>query len=134
MPIITDFKLPASAKSIPLPEGPHSMLFIAFVSSDDPATGQPWCPDVRAALPHIKAAFAAEETPPVGLVTVGQKPEWKDPDNLYRKTWNVSGIPTLARYQRVNGEVTETGKVTEVEILDSAKFKAFLGDWAKERL
>ncbi|KAJ6171121.1 hypothetical protein N7470_000188 [Penicillium chermesinum] len=123
MPIITDFKLPASAKSIPLPEGPHSMLFIAFVSSDDPATGQPWCPDVRAALPHIKAAFAAEETP-----------LWKDPDNLYRKTWNVSGIPTLARYQRVNGEVTETGKVTEVEILDSAKFKAFLGDWAKERL
>lgn len=75
MPIITDFQLPASAQSITLPEGPNSELFIAFIASNDTVTGQPWCPDVRAALPHIRTAFTADDAPTVALVEVGQKPE-----------------------------------------------------------
>lgn len=75
MPIVTDFQLPASAKSITLPEN-KTEIFIAFIASDDPATGQPWCPDVRASLPHIKSAFSAEDAPTVALIEVGQKPEY----------------------------------------------------------
>ena len=74
MPIIRDFAPPANARLLDLP-AQTLKFFIAFVSSDDPVTKQPWCPDVRAALPHIEAAFSAADAPTVAIVPVGQKPE-----------------------------------------------------------
>ncbi|OJJ45964.1 hypothetical protein ASPZODRAFT_17394 [Penicilliopsis zonata CBS 506.65] len=121
MPILKNFILPASARLLALPEAPKAKLFIAFIASDDPITGQPWCPDVRAAWPHIQGAFLAEEAPTVAIVAVGQREEWRDPKNVYRSSWNVHNVPVLARYQRVDGRVVETGRLTEGEILDSAK-------------
>lgn len=52
---------------------------------------------------------------------------WKDPANFYRKNWNIQGVPTLARYELVNGEVKETGRIVEGEILEEAKFHHFIG-------
>lgn len=75
MPVIRNFSLPASAKLLELPEASTSKLFLAFISGDDAITKQPWCPDVRAALPHIDTAFAAPDAPTVAMVSVGQKPE-----------------------------------------------------------
>jgi gentisate 1,2-dioxygenase len=51
---------------------------------------------------------------------------WKDIKNIYRTQWKVNNVPALVRYQRVNGEVSETGRVIEAEILDKAKLQAFL--------
>lgn len=75
MPILRDFTPPANAQLLELPEG-SPKFFIAFVSSDDPITSQPWCPDVRAALPHINTAFESGDAPTVAIVPVGQKPEY----------------------------------------------------------
>jgi gentisate 1,2-dioxygenase len=51
---------------------------------------------------------------------------WKDLKNIYRTQWKVNNVPALVRYQRVNGEVSETGRLIEAEILDKAKLQAFL--------
>ncbi|KAJ6088354.1 hypothetical protein N7486_009615 [Penicillium sp. IBT 16267x] len=125
MPIIRDLTPPANARLLKLPEG-SPKFFIAFVSSDDAITSQPWCPDVRAALPHINTAFAAGDAPTVAIVPVGQKPEWRDPTNVYRTNWNVHNVPALVRFELVDGEVSATGKLIEGEILDKAKLSAFL--------
>lgn len=76
MPIIKNFTLPGSAKLLEVSESPNAKLFLAFISGDDPITKQPWCPDVRAALPHIDAAFAAPDAPSVAIVSVGEKSEY----------------------------------------------------------
>jgi hypothetical protein len=51
---------------------------------------------------------------------------WKALDNVYRKVWGVNAIPTLIRYQRVDGEVTETGRLVEAEVIDEKKFLSFV--------
>ncbi|KAJ5107699.1 hypothetical protein N7456_004374 [Penicillium angulare] len=126
MPVIRDFTLPANLGLLELPEGPNAKLYVAFYSGNDATTKQPWCPDVRAAIPHIDAAFSAQDAPAVAIVSVGEKAEWKDPKNAYRTTWNVQNIPALLRVERVDGKVSQTGKLVEDEITDKAKLAAFL--------
>lgn len=75
MPLIIDFKLPTSPKQLELPEGADAKAFIVFVTSDDPTTGQSWCPDVRAAWPVLEATFSGVNAPALRVVEVGQKPE-----------------------------------------------------------
>ncbi|KAF7596085.1 hypothetical protein BBP40_003347 [Aspergillus hancockii] len=127
MPLITDFKLPRSPKHLELPEGTDAKALIVFVTSDDPATGQSWCPDVRAAWPILEATFSPANAPELTIVEVGQKSEWKDLQNVYRTTWKIPCIPTLVRYERVNGETVETAKLVEGEILDKKKLWEFIG-------
>lgn len=75
MTIISGFRLPASAKALALPADSQTPFFITFTTSDLPETGQSWCPDVRAALSHLKAAFSAEGSPEMAFVEVGQRTE-----------------------------------------------------------
>ncbi|SPN98659.1 related to Thioredoxin domain-containing protein C21C3.12c [Cephalotrichum gorgonifer] len=126
MPILADFSLPASPASLPVPNEPNAKFFLTFVASDDPVTKQSWCPDVRAALPVIKATFSADGAPTTAFVEVGQRPEWKKPTHVVRTKWNVHGVPTVARYERVDGEIKETGRLVEHEILDSKLFAALV--------
>ncbi|KAH8881695.1 thioredoxin-like protein 5 [Thozetella sp. PMI_491] len=126
MPIVSDFVLPDSAKFLPLGDGPAKKFFIAYVASADPATGQPWCPDVRVALPLITTIFSAEDAPEAALVRVGQKPEWKDPNNFYRTNWDVQFIPTLVRYQTVDGQVKEVARLDGDDILDENKIREWM--------
>ncbi|ORY55844.1 DUF953 domain protein [Pseudomassariella vexata] len=137
MPVLTNFTLPSSPTFVSLPyptkaDGPQpkARLYIAFMASVDPVTRQPWCPDVRAALPVIQAAFSEGGHTPdeeVALVEVGQKDEWREPRNEFRNTWNISNVPTLVRFERMDGQVKETGRLVEGEILDDKKLKAFIG-------
>ncbi|KAJ4289887.1 hypothetical protein N0V90_011220 [Kalmusia sp. IMI 367209] len=120
MPVQDPFQLPESVEDLPVPNEEKATFFLNFISSTHPETKESWCPDVRAALPIIGAAFAAEGTK-VGYVHVGQRPEWKDLTNVHRTKWNVNAVPTLVRYQRVNGEVKETGRLVESELLDQMK-------------
>ncbi|KAJ5770385.1 uncharacterized protein N7511_002436 [Penicillium nucicola] len=124
MTINHNFTLPTSVQELPV--SPDSKFFIAFVSSPDPITKQPWCPDVRAALPFIHEAFVGDDAPTLAIVEVGQKPEWNNPQNVYRTTWSTKNIPALVRYQNVHGEVTETTRLVENEILDKQKLQAFM--------
>lgn len=75
MPIITNFTLPPSQDAFALPPDSNSAFFVAFLASRDPSTGEPWCPGVRASLPHLTAAFSGENAPQVAFVEVGQRAE-----------------------------------------------------------
>jgi hypothetical protein len=50
---------------------------------------------------------------------------WKEPNNMYRKVWGINAIPTLVRYQRIDGTVTATGRLVEGEIMDDKKLLSF---------
>ncbi|KAK6836903.1 hypothetical protein PG990_014366 [Apiospora arundinis] len=124
MPILRTFDLPESPDALSFSE--PKPVFLLFIASKDPATGQSWCPDVRASLPHIEAAFAANDAPTVAFVEVGQKPEWRERNNVFRTKWNVNNVPTLARFEQVKGKVVEKGRMTEDGIMNSATLKAFM--------
>ncbi|PWY89870.1 DUF953 domain protein [Aspergillus heteromorphus CBS 117.55] len=126
MPLLTKCQIPTSADQLEFPPNAN-VLFVVFVTSDDPATGQSWCPDVRAAWPVLEATFSPADAPQLAVVEVGQKPEWKDPQNIYRTTWKVPCIPALMRFERVHGETVETGRLLEGEILDREKLGEFVG-------
>ncbi|KAJ7350484.1 hypothetical protein DFH08DRAFT_111597 [Mycena albidolilacea] len=58
--------------------------------------GQPWCSDCRAISDKVQKAFAGPDAPPLTIIEVGLKTEWKSQDNIFRGSpWKVSGIPTL---------------------------------------
>jgi hypothetical protein len=42
--------------------------------------------------------------------------------------WNITAIPTLVRYQRIDDLVTATGRLVEGEMMDDKKFAAFLSE------
>jgi hypothetical protein len=145
MPIQDHFQIPASVHELTVLHDPEGKLFLCFISSTDPATNQPWCPDVRAALPRLEEAFSSENAPKLGYVHVGQKPEfvsvlpdcvgiiltgdrWKEMDNKYRKVWGINAIPNLVRYQGIDGVVTATGRLVEGEIMDEEKLSKFLSE------
>ena len=54
------------------------------------------------------------------------KSRWRDPNNVFRTKWNVNNVPTLVRYERVDGKVKETGRLTENEILDGQQLQALI--------
>ena len=74
MPIKESFTIPAAAEGLPVDTG--SSFFIAFLSSKDPVSKEPWCPDVRAALPTLEATFRPDDSPSAAFVEVGQRPEY----------------------------------------------------------
>ncbi|KAL2865262.1 thioredoxin-like protein [Aspergillus lucknowensis] len=125
MPILTAFQFPGSPESLDLPAD-QSAFFLSFHASADPQTGKPWCPDVRAAMPYLEEAFSADHAPSVAFIGVGQKPEWRDLSNVYRTKWNVSSVPTLVRYERVDETVKEVGRLVEGEIMDRARLLQFI--------
>ena len=83
MPLQDPFRLPNSSLDLPLTNELNATFFVAFISSISPETRQPWCPDVRAALPLVDAAFSAKSAPKVGYVHVGQKPEYVNTTSAY---------------------------------------------------
>ncbi|KAJ4331020.1 hypothetical protein N0V95_009959 [Ascochyta clinopodiicola] len=111
MPIQDPFPLPSNLQDLPLPgDNNGATLFLCFISSTDPATGQSWCPDVRAALPRLQRAFEGPEAPRLGT------------------QWDVKAVPQLVRYQRVDGEVKETGRLVEAEVVDEKKFLGLVSE------
>lgn len=56
---------------------------------------------------------------------------WRVQTNVYRTVWNVHNVPTLVRYENVGGEVKETGRLVEGEILDDTKLQKLIEGAAK---
>lgn len=50
--------------------------YLFFIVDNDAATGQPWCPDVRAALPVVQRFFEQNDGLDVAFVSVGSKPAY----------------------------------------------------------
>ncbi|KAG6031979.1 hypothetical protein E4U41_007365 [Claviceps citrina] len=126
MPISRDFTLPSSPDDLDIPAHADAHTFLIFISSNDPQTRQPWCPDVRASWPHVVAAFESQISPTLNVVEVGQRSEWNNPDNVFRKNWSVNTVPTLVKYRRLDGKVVEASRLDETGIMNVGALHAFL--------
>ncbi|KAL5120654.1 hypothetical protein ACEQ8H_001402 [Pleosporales sp. CAS-2024a] len=125
MTIKDNFDVPSSAQHLPVSTEP---VFILFLASNDPGTNQPWCSDVRAALPGLNKLFSEPSSPIVHYAYVGAKEEYKGvASNRYRTGWNVACIPLLARYERVGDMVNEVNRLVEDELLDEKRVRALVG-------
>ncbi|KAH8732227.1 hypothetical protein GQ44DRAFT_602528 [Phaeosphaeriaceae sp. PMI808] len=127
MAIINPFEVPKSAQELALPDDPNASFLILYIASVDPETSQPWCSDVRAALPVINKIFSDSSAPSVHYVHVGLKAEYKNPINQFRICWNINCVPALVRYERVGGEVKEVGRLVEGELLDEKRIYNLIG-------
>ena len=48
-------------------------------------------------------------------------------DNYFRVSeWRIPNVPTLARYERVDGVVKEVGRLVEEEVLDKERLAKLL--------
>ncbi|CAK9782977.1 hypothetical protein CC85DRAFT_303269 [Cutaneotrichosporon oleaginosum] len=93
--------------------------FLLFYSSI--VNGQMWCPDCRAVEGIVEDAFEGDDKPKCAIVWV-ERDEWKKPDGAERVQWNLRGLPTIIRFE----EGAETGRLVEGEMLDGARWSAFL--------
>ncbi|KAF5323542.1 hypothetical protein D9611_005618 [Ephemerocybe angulata] len=72
--------------------------FIVFYSSV--VDGQLWCPDCRDVDPLIKEVFEPEDGPSALIVYVGNRQQWKTPDNIWRQEpWKITGVPSVVRLE-----------------------------------
>lgn len=130
------------SKDIPFTSSSHRFVFLSLTPSrlvSPYPQGQDDHPTV--AYHHPIQAPAPLPPPFSVLLTIslhstnyrpyrGEKlifPRWRDPQNPYRRHWNVNNVPTLVRYQRIDGEIEETGRLTEGEILDAKKLSNLIG-------
>ncbi|KIJ66206.1 hypothetical protein HYDPIDRAFT_109190 [Hydnomerulius pinastri MD-312] len=97
-------KVQFPSDTVSLKNGKERILI--FFSSRIPETGALWCPDCVAVENLINNTFGSEQSPSAVLVYVGQKPEWKTPDNVFRKEpWNLTAIPTIIRLDEAGEEI-----------------------------
>ncbi|XP_018520935.1 thioredoxin domain-containing protein 17-like [Lates calcarifer] len=77
----------------------------AYFSGDKDAQGKSWCPDCVKAEPVVRGEMTHLPEGSVFIYCqVGERAYWKDPNNDFKKTLKLSGVPTLLRY----GTVTRT--------------------------
>ncbi|OWZ67703.1 hypothetical protein AYX15_01376 [Cryptococcus neoformans] len=119
--------------NMPLQTAPYPHVFNALNGPTAPAIsyivfysnivdGQMWCPDCRAVENVVKETFDAPDKPNAAIFWVGNRQEWRTPNNQARTEWNVNSVPTILRLE--NGK--ETGRLVEDEILDKARLQAFI--------
>jgi len=73
-------------------------VFAIFCASIDEESGHSWCPDCRDAEPVVEKALEGLPEEMVFLyVEVGDRPTWKDADNVFRTSpdLKLTGVPTL---------------------------------------
>ncbi|XP_020628888.1 thioredoxin domain-containing protein 17-like [Orbicella faveolata] len=74
----------------------RTVMFIGSMNE----SGESWCPDCREVEPVVEAALQQASSDLVFiLVIVGDKPEWKSPENEFRKSeFKLTEIPTIVDY------------------------------------
>ncbi|SJX62998.1 uncharacterized protein SRS1_13821 [Sporisorium reilianum f. sp. reilianum] len=80
-----------SSTDVPPAQGDKPQYLI-FFSSGSP----PWCPDCVDAQPAVDKMFGSGDVDG-HIVLVGQKPEWKTPENKFRKEYAIRCIPTITK-------------------------------------
>ncbi|WRT69826.1 uncharacterized protein IL334_006817 [Kwoniella shivajii] len=102
--------------------GPTSPPVSYLVFYSDVVDGQMWCPDCRAVEQIVKDLFDASDKPKAIIYWVGDKPEWRTPNNKARVDWNVQSVPTILRIE--NGK--EIARIVEDDILDTTSMQDFM--------
>jgi len=103
-----------------LPDTGSGKSFLIFYSSRDDGDRM-WCPDCRDVEELVQKSF--NDSSEKGFVIyVGQRAEWKTPENKYRLSHNIQSIPTIARLE----DGKETGRLVENEILQPGNLEKFI--------
>ncbi|ORY79277.1 hypothetical protein BCR35DRAFT_304670 [Leucosporidium creatinivorum] len=124
---------PAAALSA-IPTGsnapsPASPYFLIFFASVEESTGKSWCPDCVRVEPTIEQHVPQARS---SLIYVGQRADWKSPENAFRQAFGLKGVPTIVRVESsadqgsLQAHIASAPKLVEGEILDEAKLKDFL--------
>jgi len=96
---------PSSLKEVP----ENYLIFYSSISESD---GKLWCPDCVAVDSTVRKIFGPDG-PAALIVYVGQKAEWKTPNNPFRsEPWNIQSIPTIIKLR----DFKETSRLVESEI------------------
>ncbi|XP_061576378.1 thioredoxin domain-containing protein 17 [Cololabis saira] len=71
----------------------------AYFSGDKDAAGKSWCPDCVKAEPVVRGELTHISDESVFIYCqVGERAYWKDPNNDFKKTLKLTGVPTLLKY------------------------------------
>ncbi|XP_013398308.1 thioredoxin domain-containing protein 17-like [Lingula anatina] len=95
------------------------LVFALFSSSKDGA-GSSWCPDCVKAEPVVKECMKFVPDEAVFIECgVGDKPFWKDPNNIFRKDdkLRLKCVPTLMRWgtpQRLEEEQCADSRLVQM--------------------
>ncbi|CEF71928.1 hypothetical protein FGSG_11670 [Fusarium graminearum PH-1] len=125
MPVLHEVQLSSPKSLVPLLTSDEP-IYVILTSSNDEETGAPWCSDVRTALPYLKEVFDKPDGPKAIYESVGPRPGWRKPDNVHKRTWNISAIPTVIRFELRDGKVEETDRLTEAEVYEERKLQSFI--------
>ncbi|BGP14563.1 hypothetical protein JCM10213_001912 [Rhodosporidiobolus nylandii] len=118
----------AILSQIPPSTSPSSPHFLVFFSSVDENTGKPWCPDCADVQDEVERLVPERRST---LVFVGQRNEWKTPENPFRQApFSISKIPTIIRVEQggdsVANSLDSAPRLVEADLRDADKFKQFV--------
>ncbi|KAG6837324.1 hypothetical protein H0H93_011419 [Arthromyces matolae] len=68
--------------------------------------------DCRKVEGLISQTFSGANAPSALIVYVGDRPQWKANDNPFRRTWKLTGVPTIIRLK----DGAEIARLVEDEI------------------
>ncbi|KAI9334866.1 hypothetical protein BDR26DRAFT_805172 [Obelidium mucronatum] len=84
-------------------------VFVVVFASEDPASGQSWCPDCVISDPLIRKAILKVPDSTLIEAPAGDRPTWRNPDHPYRKHEQLksTNVPTLYEFGK-DGKVIKT--------------------------
>ncbi|KAJ3019193.1 UNVERIFIED_CONTAM: hypothetical protein HDU68_010793 [Siphonaria sp. JEL0065] len=84
-------------------------VFVVVFASEDPTSGQSWCPDCVISDPLIRKAILKVPDSTLIEAPAGDRPTWKNPDHPYRKheELKATNVPTLYEFGK-DGKVVKT--------------------------
>ncbi|KAJ7361463.1 hypothetical protein DFH08DRAFT_844274 [Mycena albidolilacea] len=87
--------------------------FLIFYA--DIVDGKMWCSDCRAVDDNIRKTFTGSDSisPTAAIVYVGNKPNWKSLDNVFRgEPFKITDVPTIVKIR----EGKEVARLVDQEI------------------
>ncbi|KAJ9479016.1 DUF953 domain-containing protein [Pseudozyma hubeiensis] len=106
-----------TSSDVPSPSSTNSPQYLIFFSSGTP----PWCPDCVDAQPSVQKVFGGDSIDG-HIVLVGERSEWKTPENRFRKQYSIRCIPTITKV--VDGK--EVARLEDSECKDVDTVSAFV--------
>ncbi|KAJ7459176.1 hypothetical protein B0H11DRAFT_2242743 [Mycena galericulata] len=109
-----------------LPVDPVSVkdaTFLIFYASI--VDGKMWCSDCRKVDGTVQKTFASPDGPSAVIIYVGDKPEWRAKDNVFRgEPFKITAVPTIIKLR----ESVEVGRLIENPEEINSKLSAFVQD------
>lgn len=102
-------------------------LMLLFVASDAPDSKESWCSDCRNSKPIVDKTiqnFQFNDRLILAIIQVGQREQWKNEDNPYRKhELQVRAVPSLISLKMVSSHFKILGSNQSTHSINNLYFK-----------